>query len=213
MSTRTTVHLLRHGEVHNPEKVLYGRLPGYVLSELGHVMAQRAADALKGRDIAFLVSSPLERAVQTAGPLSAAFSLPIATDERIIEAANIFEGKKVAVGDGVLRHPRYWHHLRNPFSPSWGEHYVDLATRMMAAIHEARITAAGREAVLVSHQLPVWVARLAFEQRRFWHDPRRRECSLASITSLHFRDDQFIGLDYAEPSADLLPGASKVAGA
>jgi broad specificity phosphatase PhoE len=210
---RTTVHLLRHGEVHNPEKVLYGRLPGYLLSELGTVMASRAADALKGHDIARLVSSPLERAQQTSRPLSVAFNLEVDLDERIIEADNVFEGKRVSVGDGVLRKPQYWHHLRNPFSPSWGEPYIQIAARMIAAVHDARDRVPGREAVLISHQLPIWIARLAFEGRRYWHDPRSRQCSLASLTSLSFEDDRFVGLEYSEPSADLLPRASKVSGA
>ena len=213
MSERTVVHLLRHGEVHNPEKVLYGRLPGYRLSPLGEEMAERAADALRDRDVVHLVSSPLERAQQTAAPLAKALDLVIATDDRIIEAGNRFEGKRVGVGDGVLRHPRYWPWLWNPFRPSWGEPYAELASRMSAAVDSAREVARGHEAVLVSHQLPVWVARLAAERRRLWHDPRRRECSLASITSLVFDDDALVEVVYTEPSADLLPKASPGKGA
>ena len=77
----------------------------------------------------------------------------------------------------------------------------------------AQIAADGHEALLVSHQLPIWVTRLRAEGRPFFHDPRKRECSLASVTSLRFDGDRFVGLDYSEPVADLLPGASKVAGA
>jgi broad specificity phosphatase PhoE len=209
----TTVHLLRHGEVHNPDKVLYGRLPGYRLSELGHTMARRAAEALADRDIARVVASPLERAQQTAAPIAEQFGLDIDTEDRIIEASNVFEGKRVGVGDGVLRKPQYWHHLRDPFTPSWGEPYTELAERMTAAVTDARDATPGRETVLVSHQLPIWIGRLAFEKRRFWHDPRRRQCSLASLTSFTFEGDRLVAVRYTEPSADLLPGASKVAGA
>lgn len=209
----TTVHLLRHGEVHNPEKVLYGRLPGYRLSELGHTMARRAAEALADHDIARVVASPLERAQQTAAPIAEQFGLGIDTEDRIIEASNVFEGKRVGVGDGVLRKPQYWHHLRDPFTPSWGEPYTELAARMTAAVEAARDATPGRETVLVSHQLPIWIGRLAFEKKRFWHDPRRRQCSLASLTSFTFDGDRLVAVRYTEPSADLLPGASKVAGA
>jgi broad specificity phosphatase PhoE len=124
----TTVHLLRHGEVHNPEKVLYGR----------HTMARRAADALADHDVARVVASPLERAQQTAAPIAEQFGLGIDTEDRIIEASNVFEGKRVGVGDGVLRKPQYWHHLRDPFTPSWGEPYAELAARMTAAVEDAR---------------------------------------------------------------------------
>jgi len=210
---RTTVHLLRHGEVFNPDKVLYGRLPGFVLSELGHEMALRAAQVLGNNDITVVTASPLERAQQTAKPIADAFSLNIGSDADLIEADNIFEGQRVAVGDGVLKQPAAWRHLYNPFKPSWGEPYVDVAARMRAAVDRARIQASGHEAVLVSHQLPIWISRLDFDGRRFVHDPRRRQCSLASLTSLVFDDDKLSAILYTEPSADLLMKASKIAGA
>lgn len=210
---RTVVHLLRHGEVDNPEGVLYGRLPGYVLSDLGHEMAERAAKALRGHDITGVVSSPMERAQQTATPMAAAHGLEISTDPRLIEADNVFEGQRVSVGDGVLKQPRTWKHLYNPFKPSWGEPYDIVAGRMTEAVHSARDQFRGGEVVLVSHQLPIWIARLAAEQRRLWHDPRSRQCSLASITSLTYRDGDLVAITYTEPSRDLLEKASKVAGA
>lgn len=213
MRQRTVVHLLRHGEVFNPEKVLYGRLPGYHLSALGTTMAERAADYLAERDVRAVIASPLERARETAAPIAARFDLEIGSDDRLIEADNIFEGKTVGVGDGSLRSPRHWWHLRNPFLPSWGEPYARIAARVLAAAADARDAVVGHEAVLVSHQLPIWIARLAAEHRRLWHDPRRRECALASLTSLEYDGDRLASIAYTEPAADLLPGASRVAGA
>lgn len=210
---RTTVHLLRHGEVHNPAKVLYGRLPGYVLSELGHEMAQRAGKALANHDVAAVISSPLERAQQTAAPVAGAHGLNIGIDVNLIEAENVFEGQRVSVGDGVLRQPAAWKHLYNPIKPSWGEPYKVVASRMRNAVFAARDLVRGHEAVLVSHQLPIWISRLDFEGRRFAHDPRKRQCNLASITSFVFDDDQLSGVIYTEPSADLIAKASKIAGA
>jgi len=210
---RSVVHLLRHGEVYNPEGVLYGRLPGYQLSDLGHQMADRAAQALQGRDIAAVISSPMERAQQTATPVATVHGLPILTNPDLIEADNIFEGQRVSVGDGVLRQPKTWRHLWNPFRPSWGEPYDVVAERMQRAIDSARGEAAGHEAVLVSHQLPIWIARLNAENRRLWHDPRSRQCTLASLTSLTYDDDRLVEISYTEPSKDLLERASKIAGA
>ncbi len=210
---RTVVHLLRHGEVYNPEGVLYGRLPGYVLSDLGQVMATRAAAALADNDITAVIASPMERAQQTAQPIAAKHGLTIQTDPLLIEADNIFEGQRVSVGDGVLKQPKTWRHLWNPFRPSWGEPYDEVASRMTAAVHAARDQVRGHEAVLVSHQLPIWVARLAAEDRRLWHDPRSRQCTLASLTSLTYENDDLVAITYTEPSRDLLAKASKVAGA
>lgn len=213
MSERTVVHLLRHGEVDNPRGILYGRLPGYHLSDLGREMAERAAAWFEQREVRRVVSSPLERACETAAPVAAALRLPVATDDRLLEAENHFQGMKFGVGDGSLRHPGHWRYMYNPVRPSWGEPYEQLATRMLAAAGAARDAVRGHEAVLVSHQLPIWIARRSAEGRRLWHDPRSRQCSLASVTSLTYDGDRLTAVAYAEPAADLLPGANKVPGA
>jgi broad specificity phosphatase PhoE len=209
--TETVVHVLRHGEVHNPGKVLYGRLPGFRLSVDGEAMAEKAAAWFAGRDVTRLVSSPLERAQQTAAPLAETLGLPVTIDDRLIEAGNAFEGLKVGVGDGALRDPRHWWKLRNPFRPSWGEPYVEIAARMLAAVEAARDAASGHEAVLVSHQLPIWTLRLHVEGRRYVHDPRHRQCGLASVTSLVYDGDRIVRVEYAEPAGgtdpDAVPGA------
>lgn len=200
----TIVHMLRHGEVYNPEKILYGRLPGFRLSELGIQMAQAAADVLAGRDIAYLVSSPLERARQTAEPIAAKFDLPVEIDNRLIESANWFEGKRVSPGSGAFRNPRNWWVLRDPLTPSWGEAYQVIADRMFAALQAARKAAEGREAVCVSHQLPIWTLRRHVERKRLWHDPRKRQCGLASLTSFHFHGTKVVDITYSEPAAHLV---------
>lgn len=218
-SVSTTVHLLRHGEVHNPTGVLYGRLDGYHLSDRGRAMAERVAEHLGGRDggqrrdVVHVVASPLQRAQETAAPIAAEFGLEVAGDERFLEATNHFEGLTFGVGDGSLRRPTHWRFLWNPFRPSWGEPYREQVARMLAGIHTARQAAEGHEAVVVSHQLPIWIVRSALEGRRLWHDPRKRQCSLASLTSLRFEGDTLVGVDYSEPAAALLPGASTVPGA
>ncbi len=206
---KTVVHLLRHGEVDNPQRVLYGRLPNFYLSKLGLEMADRAANFFQDKDLVKVISSPLERAQQTASPTAEKLGLEIVHDPRIIEATNVFEGKRVSVGDGALKNPLNWWHLRNPWLPSWGEPYQEVATRMRAAVLSAKEMAPGREIVLVSHQLPIYIARLAFEGRNLVHSPRKRECSLASVTSLSFLGDQFVGVQYHEPSRDLLARIKK----
>lgn len=211
--SRTVVHLLRHGEVYNPDGVLYGRLPGYHLSELGLVMADRAAEALASRDIALVWSSPMERALETAAPVAEVHDLPIGVDDRLIEATNVFEGQRVSVGDGVLRQPRTWRHLVNPVRPSWGEPYRDVAARMASVIENARVLAEGHEAVLVSHQLPVWISRLSLEGRRLVHNPAKRQCNLASLTSLVYDGHRLDAVLYTEPSADLMDQSTKGVGA
>jgi broad specificity phosphatase PhoE len=200
MSERTTVHVKRHGEVYNPDGILYGRLDGYHLSDRGKAQAEKVADALAGNDIVLVVASPLQRAQETAAPIAARHNLPVDTDDDLIESLNIFEGKRISPGDGALRDPRNWKYLINPFKPSWGEPYKDIAARMTTAIDKARAKAAGHEAVCVSHQLPVWTLRMALEGKRLWHDPRKRECNLASLTSLVYDGDRLVDVRYSEPA-------------
>ncbi|AZM60726.1 MULTISPECIES: histidine phosphatase family protein [unclassified Streptomyces] len=201
----TVVHLMRHGEVDNPGGILYGRLAGYHLSELGRRMADRVAEHLASRDIVHVGASPLERAQETAEPIAKAHGLDIATDERLLEAENVFQGKTFGIGDGALRRPANWKHVVNPFKPSWGEPYVDQVVRMTGALNAAKDAARGHEAVLVSHQLPIWVVRSYVEKRRLWHDPRKRQCTLASLTSFTYRGDRIVSVGYSEPARDLVP--------
>lgn len=211
MSRRTVVNLVRHGEVDNPTGILYGRLPGFRLSASGEAMAKTVAAALTGRDVRVVVSSPLERAVQTAEPIAAQFGLDVQVDARLIESSNHFEGLTFGVGDGALRRPANWRRLYNPFLPSWGEPYAEVAARVLAACADARKQADGAEAVLVSHQLPIWVTRRAVEGRRLWHRPDRRECALASITSFDYDGERIVGVRYEEPAG--AAGRSRVGGA
>ena len=210
MAEITVVHLVRHGEVDNPDGVLYGRLPGFHLSEEGVLQAKAAAEFLVGRDVALLLSSPLERALETAAPIAAQFGLEPRVDERLIEPWNHFEGTRFDVGRDALRQPGAWPRLTNPFRPSWGEPYADIAARMHAVMADAAREVVGRQAVCVSHQLAIWVARKSAENRRLWHHPGNRQCALGSVTSFTYRDGVITGVSYAEPAGRgraQIPGA------
>jgi broad specificity phosphatase PhoE len=201
MAETTRVHVVRHGEVHNPTGVLYGRLPGFHLAKTGAAQAAAVADFLAERDIVAVIASPLQRAQETAAPIAAKHNLPVDTDPDLIESLNFFEGKRMGPGDGAWRNPRFWWQLRNPFKPSWGEPYTEIAARMATAADKARVRAAGHEAVCVSHQLPVWTLRMHLTGEKLWHDPRRRECGLASVTSLVYDGDRLVDVEYSEPAA------------
>lgn len=202
----STVHVVRHGEVENPQKVLYGRQPGWRLSNRGQEMAEVLGEWSKSINLGALHVSPLQRAQETAAPIARAHGIKITTDDRLIEAANLFEGKSFEPGSGIWKHPSTWRHLYNPWKPSWGEPYEEQINRMFAAIFAAKKAANGKDAIVVSHQLPIWITRSAIEGRSMLHDPRKRQCTLASVTSIHFDEDGLIsGLTYSEPAAHLLP--------
>ena len=206
------LHLVRHGEVENPDRVLYGRLPGFVLSERGKEMAQAAAEAIaeQGRPVSRLYASPLERAQQSAFPIAEATGLQIGTEHRVIEPSNWFEGKVNHGKAAAFRHPKNWHKFWNPFRPSWGEPYRSVAGRMRAAMDEAWATTDSGDIVMVSHQSPIWMAHLDIAGKPLFHDPRKRRCDLSSITSFERVDGRWVEVDYRNPAAPLLKNAIDV---
>lgn len=203
------IHLVRHGEVHNPDGVLYGQLPNFRLSERGREMAAAAATELSsaGRPVARLISSPLQRAQESARPIADAFGIPIHTEPRIIEPTNRFEGLTFEFGPAVILRPKSWPWVVNPFKPSWGEAYVSIVERMRAAIADAHASVESGDVVLVSHQLPIWMVHRSVAGKSLWHDPRKRRCTLSSITSFELADGELVEVGYREPAAELLEGS------
>jgi broad specificity phosphatase PhoE len=204
---KTTIHLVRHGHVENPDRVLYGRLPGFNLSARGRAQAELLGRHFERIPLAAVVASPLERAQQTAAAIAAPHGLEVESDQRLIESSSMFEGVAGPLGWYILRHPGLWWRLRDQRTPSWGERNVDMAERVQAVVTMTRDRYPGQQLVLVSHQAPIWVARLAYERRPLGHWVGRRRCSLASVTTLEFDDDSLDRLVYAEPAAAPLAGA------
>lgn len=218
-----TVHLLRHGQVHNPDAIVYGRMPDFHLSELGARMAEAAAADFRervnqGDRYVVLASSPLTRARETAAPVARELGLDVVTEERIIEPRNHFQGLHV---DGQeLANPKHWPYMLNPLRPSWGEPYRQQVARMAEAVRDlarraVEIGGDGAQAIAVSHQLPIWLTRLSVEGRPLPHDPRRRQCNLASVTSLTFDDvdePAVPRVSYREPAAHFYSGVNQLPG-
>ena len=197
------IHLVRHGEVFNPTKVLYGRIPGFGLSELGHRMAGAAAASLEGRPVTRLYASPLQRAQESAKPWAEQFKLEINTDDRLIEPTNKFEGQNFEFGPKVITRPKSWPWVLNPLKPSWGEAYTSIAARMVAAVEDAWAATDSGEVALVSHQLPIWTTHRFLSGAKLYHDPRKRRCSLSSITTFERQGDRFVEVDYQDPAKPL----------
>jgi broad specificity phosphatase PhoE len=196
------IHLVRHGEVHNPEGVLYGRMPEFHLSERGHRMAELAARSLNGRRISAIWASPLLRTRESAAPWVARFGRELVIDERLIEPDNTFEGLNIR--RALRRNPLLLRHLRNPLRPSWGEPFVSIAARMMAAVADAHASVDSGEVVLVSHQLPIWMVARTVAHKPLASDPRNRRCTLSSITTVARQGNAFVEVDYQEPARELL---------
>ena len=198
MSPTTTVHLVRHGEVYNPKKILYGRMPGYHLSSRGNSMAVATSKFFRGRDVVYLAASPLERAQETARPIAEVTGCEVDTREDILEAGNTFEGLRTKGWRSQLINPVRWRHMTNPLEPSWGEPYQEIFQRMWGAVEDARDTAEGHEAVLVSHQLPIVMVQRHVQGKPLAH--ASRNCDLASVTSLVFDGGDVVDWAYTTPA-------------
>ncbi len=191
---------MRHGEVNNPGGVLYERLPNFGLTERGAALARSALDLVDLDSVSALVVSPLQRARESMHPWEAATGLIATVDERVIEPWNEFRGIRLDGGRAFLTNPRLLRFVTNPFRPSWGEPYNDIAARMIAAMGDAADAAPGGDVVIVSHQLPIWTAHLAIEGKRLWHNPKIRRCSLSSVTSFRVTPTGFVEEEYREPA-------------
>lgn len=201
------IHLVRHGEVHNPQGVLYGRMEGFHLSERGRAMAELAAASLVGHPVTALYASPLLRTQESAAPWAAHFGVPIVNDDRLVEPHNVFEG--VNIRRELRRRPLLMRHLLNPLRPSWGEPFVSIRNRMLAAVADIHRATEGGEAVIVSHQLPIWMVARTVQHKPLASDPRSRRCTLSSITTIAMRggadsEGEFVEVDYQEPARELL---------
>jgi broad specificity phosphatase PhoE len=195
-----TVHLIRHGQVENPKGVIYGRLPGYHLSERGVRQARAAAEHLSGADLATIWASPLERAQETAAEIARPHGIEIVTDDRLIESGNTFEGVGRTVWH-LFSNPAHWWRFRNPLKPSWGESFAEIRVRIMSAVTEASAGAEGREIAIVSHQTPVMVARLALAKRRVPPWLAGAPCATGSVSTLVLEDGAVLSASYFSAEA------------
>ncbi|TVS26713.1 histidine phosphatase family protein [Corynebacterium sanguinis] len=199
--TRTIVHLVRHGEVYNPMKLLYGRMPGFHLSARGRSMAAVTAQFFADRDVTYLASSPLQRAQETAAPIAEVTGCEVDTLDDVIESLNTFEGLRTKGWRSQLWYPPRWRHMVNPLEPSWGEPYEEILERMLRGVEHARAEAEGHEAVVVSHQLPIVTVQRHVQGKRLPH--LSRECDLASVTSLVFEGADVVDWSYNRPAKDI----------
>lgn len=167
-------------------------------------MAEAAAKQLAGHPIVKLYASPLQRAQESAKPWAKAFGLEIITDEGLIEPHNKFEGGTFEFGAAILTKPKVWPWVVNPFKPSWGEPYASVEARMLSLIDKAWHSVDGGEIVMVSHQMPIVTVQRSLAGQQLFHDPRKRNCRLSSITTIEKRGDRFVQVDYRDPAAELL---------
>lgn len=204
----TTIHFVRHGEVENPNHVLYERLPGFHLSNRGLKMASATARYIatvpQMRTISAIYSSPLERTQETAQQIANALQIgPIILDNRLIEAENNFRGKRIGYGEGALWKNNNWKLVSNLWKPSWGESYKSIASRVGDFAREQVKNHPGEQIIAVTHESPIWSYRHLLETGHAEHNMLLRKTALASITSITFdcANMNVLSITYVDPAA------------
>lgn len=213
----TTIHFVRHGEVHNPDHILYERLPGFHLSDRGRRMAGATARYLAANPqtntAAAIYSSPLDRTRETAQAILTALNetraarneepLELVTDQRIIEASNNFRGTRIGHGEGALWRNGNWKLVTNLWKPSWGESYRQIAARVGAFAQEKVREHAGQQIIVVSHESPIWSYRHLLETGHPEHNMLLRHTALASVTSITYdsQTGNVMSITYVDPAA------------
>lgn len=197
------LHLIRHGEVHNPGAVIYGRLPHFRLSDRGHLMALDAAKELKAqkREVSKIIASPLLRTRESAEHVEKEFGLQATTDDRLIEPWNHFEGRKLG-GLQIISRPHLYFRLRNPNRPSWGEPFEEIASRMLESMDHAWNNVPDGDVVLVTHQLPIEMVYRKVSGKKLPHNPRKRRTGLSSVTSFERQGKDWVEVDFKNPYLD-----------
>lgn len=153
---KTVVYLVRHGEVHNPKQIMYERLPGYRLSDLGIKQAHKLGQFLSGKPITAIYASPLERTRETADIIASYHrGLSVIHDERLLEVSTTARG----LGITYLTEER-WNFYKPKYTKLGGEKLSDIWKRMQTAIRDIVKRHKGGEVVVVSHGDPLMISMI-----------------------------------------------------
>jgi len=197
------IYLVRHGLVHNPNRIAYGWLPRFRLTEEGRVQASATAAYLAGTGARLILTSPLLRAVQTARIIATALpGVPVRRSRLLIESglAHFWEGLPWAIIPE--RHPEVWRVWQErPSACTAGESIAAQAERMRRAVLLALRLSGGGPAICISHRDPILALRFACGGGAF-DDLHTTETAPASVTILRYDGHTLRFEGYCEPYRD-----------
>jgi broad specificity phosphatase PhoE len=158
---RTELYVVRHAHVHNPDDILYGRLPRFRLSEVGSNQARQVAEFLGGRPIDAIYSSPLLRARQTATTISHALpGVPVHLSGLILEVLTSYQGSPNSIMKPGFS---FYEPLKGEMDESMAAVYDRIFRFLRGVIRHH----AGRAIVAVTHADPIAIMRLGLLGKPF----------------------------------------------
>ena len=184
----TIIHFVRHGEVDNPDKVAYGRMPGFHLSAKGEEEAKKVGELFKKKDIHIIYTSPLERTFETANIISESFpNLPKIVHK--YELIEIEASKWQSLPLDELYQNKYFELFFSiPDSDEVPENLHALSKRMGKFTLELSTKHNGQEIICVSHDYPIVLLKLGLEDRSL-AEAKNLQVATGSISTLVFDDD------------------------
>ena len=198
----TTVYLIRHSDVENPQSVLYGHLDGFPLSELGRRRAEALAERLSGSGISRIVASPLERAQETARMIASRLpdQVVVETDAALREAefSRYLQGVRYWMVP-LLRPRWYLHKMRRGMMPG-DEAITELGGRVLDVARRVATETPERTAALVSHADPLQAAWVLLDGRPHNElEMYRRPVDRAGLLKVEFEDGEPKAWEYQAP--------------
>ena len=199
---RTRIHVIRHADVENPHRLLYGHLPGFPLSALGRAQAAAVGERLSGEGIHRIVHSPLARAVETARIINENLKEPAALEPepelREADFSRYLQG--LPYWQIPLRRPLWFvHKARRGIVPG-DESIEDLGRRVLDVVSRIAREHPGETAAVVSHADPIQAAWILLDGRA--HNERemyRKGVDKAGMLTLELEDDKPLSWEYTAP--------------
>ena len=196
----TRVYLVRHCEVENPGRVLYGHLEGFRLSERGVRQAHALGERLASTPVRQIYCSPLERAQQTARIIASHLdNVPVTTTPELVEAAFGRHLQGVRANAGIIwRRPLWLVHMLWPGILPNDETVAEMARRVRAPLLRLVRDHPGQGGVCVSHGDPIQALWVESEGRRPWA-LHRLQCAKGGMLELDYEGERLVGKTYRPP--------------
>lgn len=205
----TRVYLVRHADVENPRRVLYGHLDGFPLSERGRQQAAELGRRMRDAGVARIVHSPLERAVETARIIGEQFPAPVALipdpELRESEFSRYLQG--VPYWQIPVRRPLWLvHKARRGMLPG-DETFDRMGGRVLEVMRRAAREHPDEPSMLVSHADPLQAAWVLLEGRpQTERELYRKAVDRAGVLEIDIEDDRVRAVTYVAPPRPAVDG-------
>lgn len=196
---------MRHADVENPHRILYGYLPGFHLSAMGRAQAGAVGRSLRNDGIQRIVHSPLDRARETAEAINAEFPIPVPLIPepalREAEFSRYLQG--VPFWEIPLVRPRWYLHKLKRGLVSGDESIEQLGSRVLAVAHRLARDHPGEASLCISHADPLQAAWILLDGRaQNEREMYRKTVGRAAMLQLELDEDRVLSVRY-QPSPKL----------